>query len=144
MSKAGYLLDVNVLVALVDDVHSHHHVVTEWFDSMKGKNWGVCTLTEAGFLRVMTRPSTGCLSLDQATDVLERLAARPGYRFWPLTEEWSSIAEPFRSRVFGHQQITDALLLGLAVKEGGIFVTLDKAIGHIAGKKFAGNLLVLQ
>lgn len=144
MSNAEYLLDINVLVALVDDSHSHHNLATEWFDSIQGKQWGVCTLTEAGFLRVMTRPATGCLSVEQASDVLERLTAQPGYRFWPLSESWSSIAEPFKGRVFGHQQITDALLLGLAVKEGGVLVTFDKAIGHIAGRGFAGNLLVLQ
>ena len=144
MSNAEYLLDINVLVALVDDSHSHHNSATEWFDSIKGKHWGVCTLTEAGFLRVMTRPATGCLSVEQASDVLARLTAQPGYRFWPLSESWSSTAGPFKGRVFGHQQITDALLLGLAVKEGGILVTFDKAIGHIAGRGFAGNLLVLQ
>lgn len=144
MSNAEYLLDINVLVALVDDAHSHHNLATEWFESIKGERWGVCTLTEAGFLRVMTGPATGCLSIGQATDVLERLAARPGYRFWSLSEGWSSIAGPFLGRVFGHKQITDAFLLGLAVKEGGILVTFDKAIGHIAGRGLAGNLLVLQ
>lgn len=143
MSKAGYLLDINVLVALIDDSHTHHYLVIKWFDSLKGSAWGVCTLTEAGFLRVMTRPSTGCLSLEQATEALGRLALQPGYRFWALAEEWSSLSAPFRGRVFGHQQITDALLLGLAVREAGIFVTLDKAVAHLAGRPYAGNLLVL-
>ena len=144
MSEGGYLLDINVLVALIDDSHMHHSLVTRWFDTIRGKEWGVCVFTEAGFLRVMTRPTTGILTVSEATEALDRLSRQPGYRFWPLSQEWSRTTAPFRSRVFGHQQIKDAYLLGLAVQENGIFVTLDKAIRHMAAQEFAPNLLVLE
>lgn len=143
MSNAAFLLDINVLVALVDDMHTHHNLVTQWFDSIKERTWGVCALTEAGFLRVMTRPSTGCLTLDQATDVLERLAGLPRYQFWTLSEAWSQVTLRFKGKVYGRQQITDAQLLNLAVTTDGIFVTLDKAIRHMAGPEYSRNLLVL-
>jgi hypothetical protein len=76
--------------------------------------------------------------------VLAALASHPGYRFWPIAAGWATLAVPFRERVFGHQQITDAYLLGLAVKENGVLVTLDKAIKYMAGAKYSKNVLVLQ
>ena len=143
MSKGGFLFDINVLVALIDDSHTHHSLVTNWFASISGQEWGVCAFTEAGFLRVMTRPTTGILTVKEGTEALDRLSERPGYRFWPLSVDWSRTAAPFQGRIFGHQQITDAFLLGIAVQENGVFVTLDKAVGHIAGRRYADNLLIL-
>jgi predicted nucleic acid-binding protein len=49
-----YLLDVNILVALLDEDHIHHQRATAWFDT-PGLQWAVCPFTEAGFLRYMTR-----------------------------------------------------------------------------------------
>lgn len=144
MNRAGYLFDVNVLVALTDKSHIHHPLVTRWFNTEGGKNWGVCAFTEAGFLRVVTRPAIGALTMEEATEILRRHASHPGYRFWPASAPWISLAAPFESRIFGHQQITDVYLLGLAVKEGGVLVTLDKAIRHLAGAENEQSLMVLE
>jgi hypothetical protein len=76
--------------------------------------------------------------------MLADLARHPGYRYWPITANWIALVAPFRERVFGHQQINDAYLLGLAVKEKGILVTLDKAIKFLAGAKYSKNVLVLE
>lgn len=89
-------------------------------------------------------PKVGNLTLEDATAMLATLASSPGYRFWPITTGWANLAAPFGDRIFGHRQITDAYLLGLAVKEDGILVTLDKAIKYIAGPKYSQNLLVLE
>jgi hypothetical protein len=59
-------------------------------------------------------------------------------------DDWTTLAAPFIERVFGHQQITDAYLLGLAVKEDGILVTMDKAIKYLAGTKYSRNVLLLE
>ena len=69
--------------------------------------------------------------------MLDTLAKHKGYRFWPIAEGWASLVDPFCERVFGHQQITDAFLLGLAVKEGGCWLLWDKAIQYLAGTKYA-------
>jgi len=53
------------------------------------------------------------------------------------------MAAPFSERIFGHKQITDAYLLGLAVKDDGILVTLDKRLGFLAGTRYSQNLLIL-
>jgi hypothetical protein len=71
-----------------------------------------------------------------------------GFRDDPgMTERhrgWTALGAPFQHRVFGCQQITDAYLLGLAVKENGVLVTLDKAIKILAGPQHSKNVLVLE
>jgi predicted nucleic acid-binding protein len=104
----------------------------------------VCAFTEAGFLRVMTNPKMGSLSVEEATGVLAALSHHAGYRYWPISDSWDVLAEPFRERVFGHQQITDAYLLGLAVKEGGVLVTMDRGIQTMAGVKYGRHVIVLE
>jgi toxin-antitoxin system PIN domain toxin len=139
-----YLADVNVLIALMDEDHIHHKIVAKWFDASAEDEFGVCAFTETGFLRVTTNPKTGSHSIEEALDAQASLNNHAGYRFWPMTEGWASLVEPFCERVFGHQQITDAYLLGLAVKEGGVLVTLDKAIRYMAGTQHSGHVLVLE
>jgi hypothetical protein len=82
--------------------------------------------------------------MKEATEILRRHASHPGCRFWPISVPWISLAAPFESRIYGHRQITDACLLGLAVKEGGVLVTQNKAIRHLAGAENEQNVLVLQ
>jgi toxin-antitoxin system PIN domain toxin len=143
LSRPRFLLDVNVLIGLTEPEHPHHETVTKWFES-PGLDWGLCAFSEAGFLRVSTNPKAGFHTVQESTLVLAALNRRPGYRFWPLTTGWADLAAPFGERVFGHQQITDAYLLGLAVKENGILVTLDKAIRYMAGPKYGKHVLVLE
>lgn len=143
MSKPKYLLDVNVLIALTDEGHVHNRVVMKWFGS-HGLDWGLCAFSEAGFLRISVNPRMGLLTFEDATNILAALTSRPGYRFWPITSSWTEAVAPFQDRVWGHQQVTDAWLLGLAVKEGGVLVTLDKAIRSMAGAKLSKHVLVLE
>ena len=42
-----------------------------------------------------------------------------------------------RDRVFGHQQVTDALLLAMAVQRGGKLATFDRRVENLAGKDAA-------
>ncbi len=136
-----YLLDVNVLVALLDEDHVHHQPVTEWFDT-PSLQWAVCPFTEAGFLRYMTRPKIGGMSIEEATAMLARLGEEPGYHYQPVSANWNTLCGPFFNRLFGHNQITDAYLLGLAISEGMILATFDKALLHLAAEQ-QGHLLLL-
>jgi len=143
MNAERFLLDVNILVALFDPAHGHHRVVARWFSS-PGLRGGVCAFTEAGFLRVATSTPAGRRTLAQATNIVRSFNNDPNFTYWPIRTSWTSLAEPFQGRLYGHQQVTDALLLGLAIRENGVLVTLDKAIGHLAGTKFSKHLLVLE
>jgi toxin-antitoxin system PIN domain toxin len=147
MSSTGfkYLLDVNVLIALGDVDHRHHRTAVQWFRSSGSENWGVCPITDAGFVRITTHPSyPGTCTLVQATDLLAGFAAHPGYRYWPICDPWTELASPLLGRIFGHQQVTDASLLGLAIKNDGILVTFDKTIRYLAGPEYSRHLLVLE
>lgn len=128
-----HLLDVNFLVALLDEDHVHHETATEWFRT-PGRDWVLCAFTEAGLLRYMTRPKSGETSMHEATAMLARLAQQPGYHYQQISADWQTLSGRFSSRLFGHRQITDAYLLGLATHEGLILVTFDKGILHLAGE----------
>ena len=144
LHKARYLADVNVLIALTDEEHVHHGMATSWFDGYGRHDWGVCALTGTGFMRLMTNPKVGSHSVEEATEAMAALINHPGYRFWPIVDYWATLAAPFIERVFGHQQITDAYLLGLAVKEGGVLVTMDRTVKYLAGTQYGMNVLVLE
>jgi uncharacterized protein len=140
------LLDLNVLIALTDAEHLLHQKARDWFASSGKGNWGICPLTEVGFVRVTTNPSMrpGTRTLGQAMAILQVLKGLPGYCFWPITDSWVTLTAPFAARISGHQQTTDAYLLGLAIKENGILVTFDRAIKYLAGAEFGKHLLVLD
>jgi len=145
-TKPSYLLDLNSLIALADPDHEHHHVMQAWFQCTEKADWGVCPLTEAGFVRVATNPAyrPASRTIQQATAVLADFAASPGYRYWTISEPWAALTAPFSARLLGHQQVTDAYLLGLAVRENGILVTFDKAVRYLAGSEYSKNLAVLD
>jgi uncharacterized protein len=138
-----YLLDVNVLVALLDEDHIYHQLVTNWFEA-PGLQWAVCPFTEAGFLRYMTRPKIGDMSMEEATAMLAWMAQEAGYHYQPIAADWHTLCGPFFKRLFGHNQITDAYLLGLAVQEGLVLVTFDKAILHLAGEHGSHVLMLSE
>jgi toxin-antitoxin system PIN domain toxin len=136
-----HLLDVNVLIALLDEDHVHHKAVLKWFQ-VPGRQWAICAFSEAGLLRHMTRPKIGELTMEEAFAMVERLAQEPGYHYQPISVDWHTLCGRFFSRLFGYKQITDAYLLGLAVYEGLTLVTLDKAILHLAGEH-SSQVLIL-
>jgi toxin-antitoxin system PIN domain toxin len=141
----GSLLDLNVLIALADQRHDRHQTALNWFASSGKDNWGICPFTEAGFLRVTTNPTfqLGPHTFGRATAILQSLKGLPGFWYWEIREGWTTLTAPFAARLSGHQQVTDAFLLGLAIKEDGVLVTFDKGIRYLAGPQFAGNVLIL-
>jgi hypothetical protein len=142
----NYLLDLNVLIALVDSAHQHYQKAQDWFISSGKYRWGLCPLTEAGFLRVTTNPAfqPGPRTLEHAIAILQVLKGRDDYWYCPINESWVTLTAPFASRIFGHQQVTDAYLLGLAIKENGVLVTFDQGIKRMAGAEFSQNVLLLE
>lgn len=148
MTEATHLADVNVFTALHEGGHPHYRAARKWFDSRSSGNagggWATCLLTEAGFVRTMTNPKIAGHSMAEAMEALVLLTRSQGHRFWPMADGLSALSAPFAERLFGHQQITDACLLGLAVREDGVLVTMDKATGYLAGTKYSRNLLWLD
>jgi len=151
---SNYLLDLNVLIALTEPGHQHHAKAQSWFANLGESTWGICPLTEAGFIRVMSNPAmragTGTLdpsiAIQQCIAILQNLKIVPGFGYWQITEteNWVRVTTPFAARISGHQQITDAYLLGLAIAKGGALVTFDRGLRFLAGSEFERNLLVLE
>jgi uncharacterized protein len=141
-----HLLDLNVLIALTEPGHEQYRRAQEWFISSGHESWGVCPITELGFVRLTTNPAfrPGPRTLEQAIAILQALRERPGYWYREIAESWVSVTAPFARRIFGHQQVTDAYLLGLAIKDDGVLVTFDRGLKYLAGAEFARNVLVLD
>lgn len=127
--RVTWLLDVNVLLALLDPVHPHHSVAHEWFVDASA-SWASCTLTQNGALRIMAHPRYGnaVASVAIAAAFLGDLCARPGHVFWPsdLSLLDSSLID--RERLLASDQVTDTYLLALAVQHGGRLATFDKRL----------------
>ena len=81
--------------------------------------------------------------MEQVTAMLNRLKQRPGYHFQPIAADWHTLTAPFAKRLHGHNQVTDAYLLGLAIQQDLVLTTFDKALLHLAGEH-TGHLLVLE
>lgn len=124
------LLDINVLIAMVWPVHSAHERVERWLSRHADAQWATCPFTEAGLVRVLSNPafSPDALSVHDAVEVLSRNVSAPSHRFWPDAIGFKQAVEPFRDHLAGHQQLTDAYLLGLAVHHKGKLVTMDRGI----------------
>lgn len=123
------LLDVNVLIALLDEGHVHHGLATSWLENDIHHGWASCPLTQNGCIRIMSQPKyPGSVAATQIADRLAEAANSTDHEFWAadvnmLTEgifDWT--------RVLGHRQVTDVYLLALAVHRDGRFVTLDRRI----------------
>ncbi len=143
MSKPEYLPDVNVLIALLQELHVHHRIVTAWFTT-PGIAWVLCAFTEAGYLRNAIAPRFGRITMIEATRVLRQLIQHPGYRYLPIADDWEDLCSPFFKRLYGTNQVTDAYLLGLAVRENLVLVTMDKGILHLAGPEHRKHVLLLE
>lgn len=141
-----YLVDLNVLVALTNAEHAHFHKANRWFGTLGNQGWAVCPLTEAGYIRLTMSPAVGLGggNLSVAIAALAKLTDEPNYRFWPIMDSLAVVTAPFADRIFGHQQVTDAYLLGLAIKNDGVLVTFDRGLRYMAGAEFSRNLLILE
>jgi predicted nucleic acid-binding protein len=94
-------------------------------------------------VRLVANPLVGGKSFGDAILVLRLIAALPNVAHLPVAPAWLELIEPFESRMQGHRQITDALLLGLAIRHDAVLVTLDRRIRALAGEEFKGNVLTL-
>ena len=123
------LLDANVLIALADMDHVHAATALRFFERTAVRDgWATCPLTENAFLRIVGRTGYpgGPGTTGEARRMLHSLRSAPGHQFWP---DSVSLAD---AKVFPElpatKDLTDAYLLGLAVKNGGRLATFDRRI----------------
>lgn len=123
-----YLLDVNVLIALVDTTHVHHKRVANWFLEKRKDGWSSCPITENGFIRIFghSKYPDGPSDTGVARRLLQLLLAQPGHEFWADT---ISVCDSNRyPKLPPSKHLTDYYLLALALKHEGSLATLDQHI----------------
>ena len=123
------LLDVNVLIALLDAAHVHHHLATAWLARNIRHGWASCPITQICCVRIMSQ--AGYPNAQPATQVAERLgmaAADRHHEFWAADVDALGARSFNWSRILSSRQVTDAYLLALAVANKGRFVTFDRRV----------------
>jgi toxin-antitoxin system PIN domain toxin len=130
----AFLLDVNVLVALAWPGHEAHERVQVWFARHANLGWATCALTESAFVRIVSNPafSPRAVSPREALRALEISLKHPTHRFWTADIPFVDAVRRFQGRLVGHQQVTDAYLLALAVHKKGKLATLDRSLVTLA------------
>jgi uncharacterized protein len=140
-----FLLDVNVLIALVDPAHVSHDDAHRWFEAVGAADWATCPLTELGLLRILSHPkypnTAGSPAL--VAPILTRMRALPGHRFWP--DDISLVDHPsVDMAVLGaSDRVTDTYLLALAATKGGKLATFDRRLSTQPVRGGAGALCVI-
>jgi uncharacterized protein len=128
-----FLLDVNVLIALLWPGHEAHTRAQRWFARNAEEGWATCAMTQAGFVRIVSNPafSQRVVSPRDALEVLGGSLQHPAHHFWTEDIGATEALAPFGRRLLGHQQITDAYLLGLAIHKKGRLATLDASLAAL-------------
>jgi toxin-antitoxin system PIN domain toxin len=120
------LLDVNMLIALAWPSHVHHRQAQAWFSANAAAGWATCPLTQCAFVRVSSNRKVipEAVTPKEALALLGQIVGQRTHVFWP--DDLGLPAEEVSSMLLvGHRQVTDAYLLGLAIRHGGRLVTLD-------------------
>ena len=135
----GYLLDTNLLIALLWPSHERHELALKWFTRHRAKGWATCPITQAGFVRIVSNPafSRDAVQPREAIHVLSSNTIAKDHAFWPDELPVAEAVAFTGVRLMGHQQVTDAYLLGLAIRRGGVLATLDQRIAALTEPKSA-------
>ena len=137
------LLDVNVLIALLDQAHPHHDAALSWLRANIKHGWASCPITQNGCIRIMSQAAYP--GARPAAQIIERLRgglSHSAHVFWPEDISIVDSQAVDGRRVHGARQITDTYLLALAVKHGGRLVTFDSGIALAAAKGATARHLV--
>lgn len=123
-----YLLDVNVLIALIDPAHVQHDRAHNWFAAKGQHAWATCPLTENGVLRIVGHPrypnSPG--TPGAVAELLSILCSLGGHTFWPDDVTLLDTLRIDSTRLLDSTQVTDSYLLALASAHSGKLATFDR------------------
>ncbi|HEY3769447.1 MAG TPA: TA system VapC family ribonuclease toxin [Candidatus Angelobacter sp.] len=140
-----HLLDVNVLVALMWPAHAYHDRAQEWFGKYSKTGWATCPLTQAGCVRILSNPSfsSDAATPQQALKILVANLKHPSHQFWPDDVSFAEAVEPTQKQIVGHQQVSDAYLLGLALHRKARLATMDRGVLTLLPKDKQASVVVL-
>ena len=124
------LLDINVLLAMLWPRHIFFQHASRWFAAHRGVGWATCPMSQSGLVRLYAQPAVMGVEISpqDAMEVLEKTCAETDHVFWPQNTSITELHPEIRQRLVGHRQLSDALLLDLAMRNGGRLVTFDKRV----------------
>lgn len=141
-----YLLDVNVLIALIDHDHTAHDTAHEWFERVGRFDWATCPLTENGVLRIVGHPrypnSPGAPAI--VAGILKVLRTMEGHVFWADDTSLLGDRNVDCGNILTSGQVTDTYLLALAKSKGGFLATLDRRLSTAAIHDGASALHIIE
>jgi toxin-antitoxin system PIN domain toxin len=135
--KPVALLDVNVLLAMLWSHHADHARVVRWHEEWIPKKWAICPFSESGFLRLSMNPAfvSGQAPVGTLLEILRRLRSKRGYhRIDRVPDPADAGLADLWSKVRGYRQVTDAMLLSMAVEEDIRLATLDQGLTALADR----------
>ena len=140
-----YLLDVNVLVALIDPGHVAHDAAHGWFARSGQADWATCPLTENGVIRIVGRPRYPNTPGSPAAvaEIVAGMRKLAGHSFWPDDFSLVGSDDVDPARILTSAQVTDTYLLALARSKNGRLATFDRKLSAAAvrGGKAALHLI---
>jgi hypothetical protein len=132
----GYLLDVNVLLALAWPNHPQHATAHEWFGREHSTGWGTCMVTQIGFVRVSSHPAIEHhVSAQEAWQKLLEIVALPSHSFWAEPPDGCK-NEAFSKTVpniLTHSLVTDGYLATVVAFHDGKLATFDRQLARTFG-----------
>jgi uncharacterized protein len=141
----AFLLDVNVLIALVDPAHLQHDQAHAWFSRVGKRSFATCPITENGLLRIVGHPkypnSPGPPSAVASS--LAAIRALAGHHFWPDKISIADDSHVDAALLSSHSRVTDSYLLALARAYGGRLASLDRRLAVDAVPRGAGSLEII-
>jgi hypothetical protein len=125
-----FLLDVNVLIALVDPSHLQHDQAHAWFAKVGHKSFATCPLTENGLVRIVGHPRYPNSPGPPAVVVqsLAAIRALRGHAFWPDDLSIADGSFFAATLLSSHTRVTDSYLLALAHANKGRLATMDQKL----------------
>jgi uncharacterized protein len=141
-----YLLDINVLIALIDSDHTFHQLSHQWWNQVE-RPWASCPITENGLIRIMssTAYSKNCqLTVADVTTLLSLFVSNTNHEFWHDHLSFRDQKEFRHTSILSSKHLTDLYLLALAAKNNATLVTLDQniSLSPVTSAK-RENLLIL-
>ena len=134
-----YLLDVNVLIALIDPAHLAHDAAHRWFGKAGAHDWASCPLTENGVIRIVGHPKYPNTPGSPAivAEIMTTLRNLPGHTFWPDDLSLVGSDDVDATRLVNPAHVTDTYLLALAKSRHGQLATFDRKLPTAAVRQGA-------
>ena len=131
-----FLLDVNVLIALLDKAHEHHQIANAWVNQniREGRVWVSCPITQNGCVRIMSYKKYEPIPfpIGKIIDELNHITSTSEHVFIPDDISLLNSILIDRDKLSNSKQVTDVYLLALAKCNDCQFVTFNRKIAiHI-------------